>query len=448
MFEEDLIELAKEVLRAVKVDGAETVIIHEDSSLTRYANSIIHQNVKITNLRVGIRVRRGKKAAVAWSDREDKDGILNLVRKAEASLEHMPEDPELPPLLSPQEYKRVAGYVEATAETTPEERGKVVAQVIEDLKPFLAFGAFTTGKLTIVLANTEGLIATHTLTDAHLSINARSDTGSGWAQDSSSDVRKIDHIKLAGKARRKAELSSNPVDIKPGVYPVILEELAIGEIFSYMAYLGFSAKAYQEGRSCFINRLGTQVFDPKLDAEDDPFSIEGFPMPFDLEGVPKKPMKFIEKGVPKVLAYDLKTALREGKSSSGHAASPLTSVPYPLHLLVKPGDVSLDDLIKKTERAILVTRLHYTNISEPMSLTLTGMTRDGTFWIENGRITKALKNLRYTQGMLDALSNIEAITTPSRLVSETSWYGVRFPSGYRVPAMKLPKFAFTGATEF
>ena len=154
------------------------------------------------------------------------------------------------------------------------------------------------------------------------------------------------------------------------------------------------------------------------------------------------------KGVPKQLAYDLKTAHKEGKTSTGHAAAPLGSYPFPLHIVVKPGDVSLEDLIKNTERAILITRLHYTNVLEPMSLTLTGMTRDGTFLIENGKITKALKNLRYTQSMLEALSNIEALTTPSKLVAETSWYGMRFPSGYRVPAMKLPKFTFTGATEF
>ncbi len=446
---QELMDLAEQILRAQKADGAEVVIIAEDSYLTRYANSTIHQNIAVSNIKIGLRLRKGKKAGIAWTNRADKDAILELVRAADALMREMPEDPEMPELYGPSEFDEIEGaYVERTAEFSPAERAKVLSEVIDAVKPFKAFGAFSTGTVEVVLMNTKGTVCYHRVTDAHLSVSALGDGGSGWAQASSRDVSEIDHLAVAKRARRKAELSRDPIEVEPGEFTVILEELAVATILSFMAYLGFSAKAFEEGKSFLKNKLGKKVFHESLTIHDDPFDMRGFPMAFDFEGVPKRKMVLVENGIAKGVVYDLRTAQKEGKESTGHAMMWFYSYPCPEHLVVKPGDRNLEDLIRETERGILVTRFHYTNVVEPLNLTLTGMTRDGTFLIEDGVLVKGIKNLRFTDSMVEVLTSIEGITRDLTLVSDPSWYNVRFPTGYLVPAIKVKKLSFTGRTEF
>jgi len=446
---EKLFNVAEQILRATKADGAEVLIFAEDSNLTRYANSGIHQNMAVTDVNIGVRIRLGKRAGIAWTNRDDRDSLLDLVRTAESLASQMPEDPDLPEMYGPVELDEIEGAcVEDTANLSPEKRAEAVSKVIEILNPFKAFGVYSSGVSEVVYVNTRGTRCYHRVTDAHLSVNAMGDGGSGWAQASSRDARSIDPEKVARRARRKAELSVDPIDVEPGEYTVILEELAFSTLLAFMGFMGFSAKSYQEGRSFLMGKLGEKVFSERLTIYDDPLDVRGFPVGFDFEGVPKKKLLLVDKGVPKSLVYDLKTAAREGKESTGHALMPFHSFPFPGHMAVEPGDLSIDEMIRSTERGILVTRFHYTNVVEPRAFVLTGMTRDGTFLIENGALVKGIKNLRFTDSMLDALSSISAISRDLSLVAETSWYGHRFPRGFLVPAIKLERFNFTGKTEF
>ena len=445
---EFLFDLGEQIIRTGRAEGIEVVIFSELTNLTRYANSTIHQNLTLKHLRIGVRVREGKRAAIAWSNRYDKDSVIELVRNAKEQLKNSPEDLYLPPLLEKREVKEVkGGFSERTISVTAKERAERVMKVIKGSKPYKAFGTFTTGGVEFVFVNSRGHRAYHRATDAHLTVNFMSDTGSGWAQASAIDVEDIDFENVKEKALQKMKLSENPIELPPDTYTVILEELAVTILLEFMGWMGFSAKSYQEGRSFLIGKLGQKIFDEKITLVDDPFYSGGFSLPFDMEGVPKKKLTLIEKGIPQNLVYDRKTALKDNVESTGHSMSPFGNFPYPLNMVLFPGEKSLDELIRETERGLLVTRLHYTNVVEPLSLTLTGMTRDGTFLIENGKVVKGIKNLRFTESIVEALKDVE-VGSPSQLIGETSWYEMRFPAGIITPPLKISKFTFTGKTEF
>ena len=450
---ERLFEIVDEILRAYESDGIEIVINTENSYLTRYANSMIHQNMAIEAVNVSVRSRFGKKAGVAETNRIDREGLINVVRESEKMAKQMLEDPDLPDLKEPEEIPEppIKTYYEETANYPASMRAEGIRKIIEILNPekVNAYGAFATGDLELVIANSAGLKLYAAATKADLSVTGFGQAGgTGWAQASSMDVKLIDPVELAEKVARKVELSENPSEIEPGVYTVIFEPLAASDIFMFLNYMGLSAKAVQEGRSFLKGKLGQKVFDEKISIADDPFDRRGFPYIFDLEGVPRQKIVVVENGVLKNFFYDRRTAAKEGKKSTGNAASPFSSWPSGLNMVVKEGTASIDEMIRSTERGILVTMLHYVNVVDIMSFTLTGMTRGGTFLIENGKISKGLKNLRFTQSMLESLSEVEALGDKAETVSHVSWYGMRGMGGIVVPALKVRKFKFTGKTDF
>ncbi len=450
---ERLFEIVDQVLKAYESDGIEIYIQTEKSDLTRYANSMIHQNISVEGIKLSVRSRFGKKAGVAETNRIDPEGIVRVVRESEKIAKEMVEDPELPDLKQPEEIPElpVKTYYEETANFPPSERAEGVKKVIDVLKPlgFNAFGAFATGDVEIVIANSSGLKLYHLATKADLTVTAFGQKGgTGWAQGSSMRVGDIDPLALAERAACKVELSEDPEEIEPGYYTVIFEPLAFATVVSYMSYMGLSGKMVQEGRSFLKDKLDQKVFDEKLTIIDSPFDQRGYPYPFDMEGVPRKELVFVENGVVKNFAYDRRTAAKAGLKSTGNAASPFTSWPMPLNPVVKEGDVSLDEMIASTELGVLVTMLHYVNVVDMMSFTLTGMTRGGTFLIKDGKIAKGLKNLRFTQSMLESLADIEVLGDAAETISSTSWYEMRRFGGSVVPAAKVKKFKFTGKTEF
>jgi predicted Zn-dependent protease len=212
-----------------------------------------------------------------------------------------------------------------------------------------------------------------------------------------------------------------------------------------MAYTGLGAVAMQEGRSFMVGKIGQQIVDPRVSIWDDGLDPAGIPTPFDFEGVPKQRVDFIEKGVARGVVYDsYRAGKEEDKESTGHALpAPNSMGPFPLNTFFAPGDATVEEMIESTERGVYVTRFHYTRPVEPTKLVITGMTRDGTFLIENGEIAYPVKNLRFTQSYLEALNNVEGIGREPQLLSGFSGL---FRSS--IPALKLGGFNFTGATEF
>jgi predicted Zn-dependent protease len=306
----------------------------------------------------------------------------------------------------------------------------------------IASGAFTTSSLETAIGNSLGVFAYAPTTFSNLTTVIMSDDSSGYANLASLDVRELNAEQVGREAVDKALGSRNPHPIEPGEYTVILEEHAVATMLMYLAYLGFGALAVQEGRSFMANKFGQRITGENVSIWDDGLNASGLPIPFDFEGMPKKRVDLITDGVAKAVVYDSYTANKEDRESTGHALpAPNTYGPLPGNLFLKAGKDSKDQMLASMDRGLWVTRFHYVNPVHPLKTILTGMTRDGTFWIENGEIKGATKNLRFTQNALEALSAVQMISEETKL--SRSFFG-----GIRVPALRIDRFAFTGVTEF
>jgi predicted Zn-dependent protease len=244
--------------------------------------------------------------------------------------------------------------------------------------------------------------------------------------------------------REAADLAVRGADasaLDPGVYTVVLGPEAVGEMLTMLAYTGLSAKALAEGRSFLADKLGEQVMSAQVSIVDDALAHEARGLTFDYEGQPKQRVEFVSRGVARGVVTDSYWASRLGMEDTGHALpAPNAFGPYPLDLGLEPGDASLDDLIASVERGVYVNRFWYVNVSDPTSVELTGMTRDGTFLIEKGRLSRPVRNLRFTQSAVEALAHVKGVGADRRLVGERG-------GGVLAPALLLERFAFTGQTE-
>jgi len=272
------------------------------------------------------------------------------------------------------------------------------------------------------------------------------DGSSGYAGFVSRDPDQLDIVSLAREAIQKASRGML-AQIEPGEYEVILEPYAVSELLSFLGYLGFHALAVQEGRSFFCNEFGKKLVDSRVTIYDDGLDPEGLQIPFDFEGIPKQRVTFFEEGVAKGVTYDSFTGNREGKNSTGHGLiAPNTEGPIPINLFMQGGESSLEEMVRSVRKGIYVTRFHYTNVVEPMKAILTGMTRDGTFLIEEGEIKRPIKNLRFTESVLRALSRVSAVSRERRICSEGTVYSRRFITGVVTPAIKVDGFNFSGVS--
>jgi predicted Zn-dependent protease len=263
---------------------------------------------------------------------------------------------------------------------------------------------------------------------------------SGYAQATAPDVRALDATAVGEEAADKAVRSTEAVDLEPGEYPVILEEYAVAAILEYLSWMGFSALAVEEGRS-FMD-LGQQIMGPNVTIWDDGLDPQGLPTAIDYEGVPKQRVDLISKGVAQAVVHDTATAARAGVASTGHGLpAPNAFGPIAWNLFMAPGSSAKELMLSGIERGVWVTRFHYVNIVHPKKGILTGMTKDGTFLVENGEVVGPVRNLRFTQSVPEAFSRIDAIGTETRLVG-ADYTGVHC----RVPAVRIRGFTFTGAT--
>ncbi|MCX7994786.1 MAG: TldD/PmbA family protein [candidate division WOR-3 bacterium] len=441
------------VLKESKADQTEVVIFDFDSALTRYANNYIHQNVHESNTGVSIRVCFGKKIGSSYTNSTEIEKIKETLRWAETIARLQKDNPyfESLPEVSCKSYKGVSYFDARTANMLPKERAEVVKEIISVAKAnnLTCFGSVSNGTSTIAIGNSKGVFAYSRSSDIFCNIVMATENSTGYVQAGAKSVKEMNFNRMAKIAADKALKSKDPLELSPGQYTTILEPLAVSDIISYLAYYAFNGKTYEEGRSFLSGKLLTKVVDERVTIIDDPFYKKGFISPFDFEGVPKKRLVLIEKGVAKNVVYDSLTAAMARKKSTGHALMfPNPFGPVPLHIVMKGGDSSLEEMIKKTKKGILLTRLHYTNVIDPYKLTFTGMTRDGTFLIEDGVIVKGIKNLRFTENIFDALNRIESISRDTVFIADEPGYGGRMPRGMTVPALKIRDFTFTSATEF
>ncbi|MBE0636034.1 TldD/PmbA family protein [Candidatus Bipolaricaulota bacterium] len=439
--------IADTVLSAAQADQTEVLVAGQDLALTRFAANNIHQNVSETDVSVRVRSVVGKKIGVASSNDISPESLKRLVQKAETIASFQQENPEFVSLPEPLPIQEVDSYSESTAMYSAVARAKGVGAILDMSRSnnLVASGAFSTGTEEMMVANSLGISAYHGGTMATVMTVVMSENSSGYAADCAQDVENLDLSEIGRIAVDKAIRSKNPSSIDPGAYTVILEEDAVGTMMFYLGYLGFSALAVQEKRSFMSGRIGEKVTGDNISIWDDGFDPRGVRLPFDFEGVPKQKVMLIENGIARNAVYDSATAAREpGKTSTGHGLpAPNTMGPLPINLIMQPGSASKEEMIASTKKGIWVTRFHYVNPVHPVKAILTGMTRDGTFLIENGKITRPLKNLRFTQSILEAFANAEMLGKELKVIK--MGFG-NFASC--APAAKINNFTFTGTTEF
>lgn len=425
------------LLQRSPAEQTEVMVTDWDSSLTRFANNGIHQNVAERDVQVRVRVVKDRKTGVASINQMNERAAGDVLKRAIAIAELQPKG-EVVPMPGPAPAQKVEAWSDATASATPEERADFVQAICQKAAGagLKAFGAYSTSAGQLAIANSLGVFHHHRSTQATVNSVVMGAAGSGYADRGAIDLRDLDKDELAEDVIDKTQRNQNAQPIEPGTYEVVLEEYAVAEMLEFMSFTGFSALAAQEERS--FMRLGERITGEAVTIWDDGLDRAGLPAPFDFEGVPKQRVELITQGVASGLVYDMLTAARDGRQSTGHGLpAPNTDGPFAVNLFMTPGTSDKADLASDIKRGIWVTRLWYTRVVHPKLSIITGMTRDGTFLIENGRITRPVKDLRFTQSILDALDGTLGISRSTKLqVGE-------FIGASRVPAVRLKAFTFT-----
>jgi predicted Zn-dependent protease len=448
--ERELQRMAREVLGAVEADQAEVLFYGGTSALTRFANNYIHQNVEDSSTTVRVRAVIGKKIGVAGTDNVTPEGLQAVARRA-VDLAKLQQDNEtFTSLPGPTPVPTVNARLPQTAECSAERRAEVVAAICSAATRagLTAAGAFRTAESETAVYNTLGIAAYHAgaQADVNTVIMGEATGGapaapSGHAERWTLDVDEIDGDAIAAEAIDKAQRSLNAHHLEPGEYDVVLEEYAVSDLMDYFSYLSFSGQAVLEQRSFMAGRIGEKVMGENVSIWDDGASILTLPSPFDAEGVARQRVDFVQNGIARGVAWDTYTAAQAGTTSTGHALpAGETFGPIPGNMFMATGDATKDDMLASTQRGIWVSRFWYTRPVHPMTVMMTGMTRDGTFLIENGKLVAPVHNLRFTQSYLEAMNRVEMIGREARLLSG-------FGAVCTVPALKIRGWHFTGATE-
>lgn len=438
-------DLCQRILHRCENDAGEVLLFVSDSALTRFANNGIHQNAYETNIELIVRYFIGKHIGTATGNRIDDAGLDELVARARQNATASPEDPAYPGLPEPVTYAAIPAFDEDTAEMEPILRAQAVAQVcqlaaVKDLK---AFGAYSTGYGELAIANTRGLFAYHATTAADFQTVVMGEDSSGWAQTSGWRASDLSLADRGREAILKTEQSRQARKIEPGEFTVILDPYATEDILSSLNFYGMGAQAVYEGRSWMNDRLGAKVLDEKISIWDDGLDLTGAPQPFDFEGVPKQRVDIVKNGVALGPVYDRYTGQKMNHASTGHAMPPTFRGfgPIATNLFMGTGDQTVEEMIASTEKGLYITRFWYTRLVHPRECVVTGMTRDGVFMIEKGKVTFPVKNLRFTQSYVEALAHVGGVGKTSHLfISEFGGMA------NRVPALKLAKWNFTGST--
>jgi PmbA protein len=432
-------------LKLPDATGVEVLFMHEWGGLTRFASSAIHQSTWREDTGVRVRAISDGRIGVAGSNDFSKEGARRAALSALEMARVAGPDPLFPGLTPEARVLEKAGaYDEATASTAPEQRAEVVATLIGQLGAgFLAAGAFDTGAVEVAVLNSEGHFCYAPLTQSTLTtVVSGGDGGAGTAEASAGSASEIDPEAIGRRAFRKARDGQGPRDLQPGTYEVVLEPLAVSTLVGFLSWIGFGGRAIHEGRSPFSGKAGQKVAGDSIDIYDDALSPLTLGLPFDFEGTPKRRVDLIEHGVFSGGVHDRRSAGMAGVESTGHALPPPNPEGgLPLNLFLEPGDSNVQDMIASTRRGLLVTRFHYTNVVHPIETTITGMTRDGTWLIQDGQVAHPVKNLRFTQSILEALANVEMVGRETELASEF------FFAASRVPALKISRFNFSGKSD-
>jgi predicted Zn-dependent protease len=445
------LELAARAL-ALCQGEVQVTVTRERSLLSRFARSRPTQATAVDDLTVHVLVLRDGQGGSAETNLTTDGALRATFERADAAARAAAasgpgEHPGLP--AAPNGYPAHDGWDQETAALDPALAGAALERAFEVAAEhgFEAFGIWTAGEVETAIASSTGLRARDVVTDAYMKVICRDGAGrSGWGAGGGSAVAAIDAGAIAAQAAAKVP-RGEPAAIEPGEYPVVLEPDAIGELLTYLSWLAFDGLAHAEGRGALDGRLGTRVAAPSINLADAPRFARTLPRAFDLEGVPKRPLPLIQDGVAHAVAHDLRSAKLAGAQTTGHAiepgGSPHGAIPTNL-VLAGGGAADSAELAAPIERGLYVTRVWYVNPVHAKQTLLTGTTRDGTYLIEGGKVTRPVRDVRFTDSILRLLESTEALTSAQRFVSNAEFYGRRFAFGVVCPALRAQGFRVTG----
>jgi len=440
-------------------DEVEAIIAGGRSALTRFANNTIHQNVAEEGYVISIRVALEGKTARATTNRLDDESLKRAVQSAEQIARVQERDPDLLPAPSPAEAGNespVERHFGTTAAIKPEDRAAAVEQIVGVAKQHkqTAAGIYSSSETMEALLNSRGLARIHRQTSSEISITMLAEDSSGWQKANSPNAANLNPKRLAEIAAEKASQTARPREVPPGKYTVILEPAAVLDLLGFM-FFDFGGTALLEQRSFLNNRVGTRLFGENITIYDDAYHALQSGATFDGEGVARRRVTLVENGVVRGLVFSRATARKMQNSDLGPQLGKIAPTGHgfplpneigdaPMNIVVQGGNgeaKSVEEMVKSTERGILVTRLWYIREVYPYEKILTGMTRDGTFLVEKGKLQGGVRNFRFNQSLIDMLQNVEMLSGSVRASGEESFDMV-------VPAMKVNHFNFTELTKF
>jgi PmbA protein len=453
-------DLVEQIRKYSVADEVEVIVYTTRNALTRFANNVIHQNLAEENVAVSVRTVFAGRTARATTNKIDDEGLKRVVKASENLAKVQHSDPDLLPMFDGREGSSSAQQIptrqfERTAAMTPEERAEIVRAIVAvaEKHRLTTAGIVSTSEVFEGIFNGRGLSTWHTQTAAEVSITMLGRDSSGWQKANSPNVDNLDVAALAESAARKAVEAAKPREIPAGKYTVILEPAAVLDLVGFMFY-DFGGLAVLDQRSFLNDRVGTQLFGNNINIWDDVAHPLQSGAPFDGEGIGRKKVQLVENGVVRRLVYARGTASRMQRSESKDKVGPVEPTGHgfplpnevgeaPMNIVFGTADSlkSVDEMVASTERGILVTRLWYIREVDPYEKIVTGMTRDGTFYVENGRICYGVRNFRFNESLIHMLSNVEAMGIPVRASGEESFDMV-------VPAMQVRDFNFTEVTKF
>jgi PmbA protein len=421
------------------------------SRLTRFANNHIHQHVAENDAGLLLTAVMGLRLGAAGTNRLDRSGIALAAEQAAAIAGLAAEDPEFPGLADPAAAPAAAevsgAYDRGTAALSPSASARLVAKATRyaAAKHAVASGKVACGAAELAVANSLGVRQYAAASSFSAACTAMIEGAAGSEEWSAGSVSQLE-ARLADFGREAVDTAlagRKPRKEEPGEWTVILAPRAVSTLIGFLAYLGFDSLAHLEKRSFLAGRMGTKVASEKVTIIDDGLSPAAMPLPFDFDGVPRRRLTLIENGVARELPHSLRTAKKADAKCTGHSFGPQAAGVIPIHVAMQPGDATLAQMVASTERGLLVNRFWYSNVAEPSRAVITGMTRDGLFLVEKGRLAGPVCNMRFTESIINALSRVEMVGSELQSVGDEWGSGVT-----RVPALKLSSFRFTGVTEF
>lgn len=411
--------------------------------LTRFANSFIHQNVGEDYLNIRLRVSSNGSVAAVTGDQGSDDAMAALVETGLAVAATQPIDPDWPGITSPADIPQSDFSSVSTIEATPDQRAAEVAAFVGADTALVAAGYCDTDWFDIGFANSTGHGATSRGSRATIDGIHQTDESAGSGHATSVDFSRIDGAAIGSIAADRARRGTNAFDLKPGEYQVVLAPEAVATIALFLGFYGFNGRAYNEGQS--FAAPGETQFDDSVSLADDPSGESALGASFDLEGTPKTHQLLVDRGVTTMLVHDRRSARRAGTVSTGHGWTESSKYgPIPGHLVVSPGSASVDELISGVDRGVYVASFNYCRILDPKTQVVTGLTRNGTFMIENGALTGAVTNLRFTQSFSKAWGQGNVLG----IGDDLRYADCEFGAGLvRAPSMHLGSWNFTGGAE-